>query len=265
MSADLLWTWATIGFVLMVPATLCAGWLDRRSLDGVNVWTKPWKFALAFGIHYATFAVIAYFLSEEERRSAWIVNLARASAAAGALELAYIALQAARGRRSHFNQSTTIEAFAYLLMGVGAFIVIAPAVVLGLFILMFPPVGWPIAVVLGTSTGLIGGTVLTLITATKMGAAQSHFAGGKYHSSRKLPITGWSLDGADLRPAHFLATHMMQAVPIAAVCAAWIFPASVAVGVSVFVAIAWTALTLALFRWTMKGRSLLALVGPGER
>jgi hypothetical protein len=32
---------------------------------------------------------------------------------------------------------------------------------------------------------------------------------------------GWSLTSGDLRVSHFLATHMMQAVPIAAALISW--------------------------------------------
>jgi hypothetical protein len=36
MSADLVWGWATFGFVLMVPGTLWVGHYDRRLLVGVD-------------------------------------------------------------------------------------------------------------------------------------------------------------------------------------------------------------------------------------
>jgi hypothetical protein len=103
MSADLIWGWATVGFALMVPVTLLAGHCDRRHLAGVNVWSKPYKFALSLAIHFATFAVIARFFPEAERRRSWIVLTAAVSVAAGVCELAYIAVQAARGRHSHFK------------------------------------------------------------------------------------------------------------------------------------------------------------------
>ncbi len=260
MSADVIWSWATIGFALMVPVTLWAGAVDKRLLGGVNVWAKPFKFALSLAIHYATFAVIAHYLPENDRQRTWTVLTAVVSSAAGACEQAYISLQAARGRHSHYNTSTAVEAVAAMLMGIGALIVISPAVVIAIALSVSPPEAWPAAVTLGTVTGLIGGAVLTVVTASQMGAVRSHFVNGKPVSDRKMPITGWSLDGADLRPSHFLATHMMQAVPIASVIAAATMPGFYALAVTALSAIAWTMMTLALFQRTMKGLPLAAIL-----
>jgi hypothetical protein len=266
MSAELIWGWATVGFALMVPATLWAGHHDRRLLAGVNVWAKPFKFALSLAIHYATFAVIARCLPEDERQRTWLIVTAAVSTAAGVAELGYIALQAARGRHSHFNTSTPVEAVAAALMGVGSLIVVSPAVVIGVALTVTPPNAWSAAVTVGTIAGLIGGAVLTVMTASQMGAARSHFVNGKKPGSgMKMPITGWSLDGADLRPSHFLATHMMQAVPIISVITAEALPPTAALMVSALAALGWTAMTLALFRWTMKGRPLAAILGKPRR
>ena len=76
-----------------------------------------------------------------------------------------------------------------------------------------------------------------------------------------MPITGWSLTVGDLRPAHFLATHMMQAVPIFGVVAAWLLPARPA-GIAVLVvAAAWILATFALFSIGLAGRPFTALIG----
>jgi hypothetical protein len=265
MSADLIWGWSALAFAALAPAALWAGRVDRRRLSGASVWAKPFKFALSLAIHYATFAVILRFMREDDRQSAGIVILAAASSAAGACELAYIALQAARGRPSHFNDSTAVEAVAALLMGVGALIVIAPAAAIGLALIAAPPAAWPAAVTAGAAAGLIGGTALTVWTASRMGAVRSHFATGEPVSDRAMPITGWSLDGADLRPAHFLATHMMQALPIAGLIAAGTLPPSAALVATLLAAIVWTAMTAALFRRTVKGSSLSAILGMGPR
>lgn len=259
MRADLIWGWATFAFALAVPATLWAGHADRRLLAGVNIWAKPFKFALSLAIHFATFAVIAVCLPEDERRRAWIVATASVSTAAGVGELVYIAAQAARGRHSHFNTGTPVEAVAAALMGVGALLVISPAFVIGLAFTISPPMAWPAAVTVGTISGLLVGAVLTALTGLRMGAARSHFAKGKPRSGKTMPCTGWSLNGADLRPSHFLAAHMMQTVPIASVIAAQTLPASAALTASALAAITWTAMTLALFQWTMKGHSLSAI------
>ena len=218
------------------------------------------SFALSLAIHFATFAVIARFLSEDERQRTWIVFIAAASVAAGVCELAYIGLQATRGRHSHFNTSTRVESVGAVLMGVGALIVASPAIVVCVALTVSAPSTWSAAITFGTISGLLGGAMLTVLTASQMGAARSHFAHGKAVSGNTMPITGWSLNGADLRPSHFMATHMMQAVPIASVISAQTFPAPAALAVSALAAIAWTAVTLALFRWTMKGLPLSKII-----
>lgn len=263
METDLIWAWTATAFALMVPATLLAQRVDRRRLAGASVWAKPFKFALSLSVHYATFAMIAGYLPAGDRHNIGYVLVAAVSSAAGIAEIVYISVQAARARHSHFNFSTPVEAVASVLMGIGALIIIAPAIVIGLNLALSPPAAWPLAISVATASGLVGGAVLTVVTAGRMGAVRSHFAANPPGTDRTMPITGWSLDGADLRPAHFLATHMMQAVPIASVIVAYLLPAAAAVGVSVFVALAWTALTLGLFRWTMCGRPLSALAQSG--
>ena len=52
MRADTDWTWATFGFALTVPIILWVGRYDQRLLSGVNVWSKPFKFALSLAIHF---------------------------------------------------------------------------------------------------------------------------------------------------------------------------------------------------------------------
>jgi hypothetical protein len=58
---------------------------------------------------------------------------------------------------------------------------------------------------------------------------------------------------------------MMQAVPIISVIAAEALPPTAALMVSALAALGWTAMTLALFKWTMKGRPLAAILGKPRR
>ncbi len=64
------------------------------------------------------------------------------------------------------------------------------------------------------------------------------------------------MNAADLRPAHFLGTHIMQAVPAIALVGSWLLPPTVALVLAGVVAAGWTWLTLGLFRRTVAGRPL---------
>jgi hypothetical protein len=59
-----------------------------------------------------------------------------------------------------------------------------------------------------------------------------------------------------LRPAHFLATHMMQVVPVVGLVAAWLLPEQAATLLVWLFAAGWTWLTLATFRLALAGRPL---------
>jgi hypothetical protein len=74
-----------------------------------------------------------------------------------------------------------------------------------------------------------------------------------------MMFTGWSLTGGDLRVAHFLATHMMQAVPIAAVIAVSARTGFLApYGLLLFAAL-WAAWTLAEFSVALAGEPALVM------
>ena len=71
------------------------------------------------------------------------------------------------------------------------------------------------ATCLGVVLGLLGGTILTLVIAFRMGGAPGRHVGLEPASAPRLPLTGWSLAVGDRRVPHFFATHMMQALPLA--------------------------------------------------
>jgi len=88
--------------------------VDGRMLLGRNVWTKPWKFATSIAIFTATMAWILPSLSLAER----IERLATYTVgAAMTVEIILISTQAARGVRSHFNQTTTLNTAIFAVMG----------------------------------------------------------------------------------------------------------------------------------------------------
>ncbi len=66
-------------------------------------------------------------------------------------------------------------------------------------------------------------------------------------------MTGWSLVGGDLRISHFLATHMMQVVPVAAVILGRAMPQGFAISGTLLFAMVWTGWTIFEFRTALGG------------
>jgi len=67
----------------------------------------------------------------------------------------------------------------------------------------------------GVALGLIGGFAATLTAAGYLSIHGTHVVGVHPAGGTTLPVVGWSMVAGDLRPAHFVALHMMQVVPLA--------------------------------------------------
>jgi hypothetical protein len=208
---------AAIMLAFAIP-TLAALLLDDRQLHGVSVWDKPLKFEISLTIHLLTLGLLSRTLSvavagTRRIRAAYLVS---ALAAVG--EIAYIVLQAARARESHFNVATHVEALMYKMMGLGATALVVCAFIIGLGIHRGGKPGVGGGISYGAAWGLMLGAVGTFITAGVMSAGlvdgPGHWVGGVHSDAHGLPLTGWSTTGGDLRVAHFCATHMMQTLPL---------------------------------------------------
>lgn len=246
-------------FLILLPAAI----VDPREINGAGVWDKPLKFGVSLGLHFFTIALLVQLL-DARRRSGIASTLAIAAASSAAVfEAVYVVGQAARGRRSHFNFETTFEATMYAAMGAGAVLLVLLPFVVGL-LLAFQKDGNRSGLKLGAVLGLTIGPVLTLIVAGYMSASGSHFAGapnlGGPSDAGGLPFFGWSLREADLRPAHFVATHLIQAAPLAGLAVDRLAPAMARPFVW-FVVIGLSALSAALFAAAVSGGAPLSIIG----
>jgi len=207
--------WALTGFaVALLAGFAAAGALDARTFQGANVWLKPAKFALSFVVLFATIALVVERLSAPVREGRTLRLTLAAMTIAFWAEMAYIGGQAGRGAASHFNVDTPAAALLYSLMGLGAV-----TLVVGIGI-----VGWlawrdqDAALGPGLRRGVFLGFVLsmaaTLITAGVLSSNGSHFVGTPSSGAPVMPLLGWSGEVGDLRPAHFLALHAMQVLPL---------------------------------------------------
>ncbi len=195
-------------FVVLTP-----GWfIDDRVLEGANVWTKPQKFAVSLFVHFMTLAVLAQTLPRNFRTGPSLSITTYLAIGALVLETVYIVIQAARGRRSHFNYDTGLEAALYAAMGVGALLLVLVAIVLGVQIWRRSEASAGLKT--GAAAGLILGGVLTLVMSGYMSSNASRWVGVHPEGGAVVPLFGWSREVGDLRPAHFVSLHMMQTLPL---------------------------------------------------
>jgi hypothetical protein len=238
----------------MVPLTIALA-LDPRLIEGQPIWLKPVKFHLALVIYLLTVAWFARFAPagflQDRRYRAFQATAIIAILA----ELAWIGGAAALGTTSHFNISTPVWSVLYALMGVAATLLTTLSTVLGLPILHNRNTGLPPALRHGIGWGLLLTLPLTLITAGTMSGMGGHFIGPTFPQDT-LPFMGWSLTAGDLRVSHFLATHSLHAIPLAAWAAHRLLPAH-ALPLTWAAAILWAAFTLATFAQALAGQPFL--------
>ena len=205
---------AAVGVIGLLPL-LGLGMIDDRLYNGINPWIKPAKFFASLAVHLVTLAVLLRLLEVHHRKALVTTVLAAGTVIVAWGESLYIAVQAWRGRASHWNVETEWEAMIYGVMGIGAVYLIAVAGLLGLVILIAgrkeigPGLRW------GAGLGLVLGFATTLVVAGYLGGHEAgHWVGGERTDANGLPVVGWARDGGDLRVAHFFALHMMQALPL---------------------------------------------------
>lgn len=128
-----------------------------------------------------------------------------------AVEQAVIFAQAARGTTSHYNAATPLDAGLFAAMGV--FIALNTAMT-----------GWALYLVWRHRphgpAGYVWGVRLSLlvfVAGSLLGGVMIHLhqhTVGAPDGGPGLPGLGWSTRAGDLRAAHFLGMHALQALPL---------------------------------------------------
>lgn len=243
--------YAALLLALIVPMALLAG-LDERVVRGANVWIKPIKFALAIAVLALTTAWFVGHLEPTQRKSRAVRRIVALLIGAGSFELGYIALQAALGQGSHFNVGDALHGIMYTLMGVGALLLTATQPMLAWQLRSHADPARPPALRLAVRWGLTLSFVLGAGSGMLLSGLQPPDAG----AGPMLPVFGWSLQGGDLRPAHFIGIHVAQALPLAGL---WLSRRAVASDVRVarwvrLLALAYTVIFAAALAWGLMGR-----------
>ena len=226
---------------------------DTRLVTGINPWIKPMKFAISIAIFLATIAWYTSELQPGPRARAWITRTVLGTML---IEIVCIVGQAARGTTSHFNQSSVFDAAIFSLMGIAITVnTLAIAAMLWLLRRDTPPAraGYLWGVRLGLALFVLGSLLGFVIVANN-----GHSVPGP-DGGAGLPFLNWSVDRGDLRVAHFIGLHALQALPLlgAGLDGSAVAPASRIRAVSA-VAVVWLALMGATLALAVGGRPLVA-------
>jgi hypothetical protein len=185
-----------------------AALFDERTITGLNAWVKPMKFAVSIGIYLWTLA----WLLGELPPGRWGRGVVRwATVLAMAVEMSLIGVQAARGTTSHYNIATVFDAMVFSWMG---FMILVNTLAVAFLLLLFcrPLPALPRAYAWGIRLGLLV-FLLGSLEATVMIKGMAHTV-GLPDGGPGLPLVNWSTRGGDLRIAHLLGLHALQAFPL---------------------------------------------------
>lgn len=198
------------GLLCLLFALFCA--VQTRYSDiqvmGVNAWFKPLKFALSTFLFAWAMAWYAYYLEEPGvvKIYNWAIIITLG------FEIVYIAMQAARGQLSHYNQSSPMYAGLYSLMALAATVATLWTAYLGMLFFQkdFPQL--PDYYVWSIRIGIVLFVIFSL-EGFVMGSKMSHTIGGP-QGGPGIPLLNWSTQYGDARIAHFIGMHALQILPV---------------------------------------------------
>ncbi|RZK62632.1 MAG: hypothetical protein EOO59_02020 [Hymenobacter sp.] len=183
--------------------------LDHRLVMGAPVWLKPLKFSLSIVAYTWTLAWLLADLPAPAQRA--VRRISGGVALSMVVEIAVIFVQAGRGVTSHYNASSPLNGALFGLMGV--FIAVNTVLTIWALYLAwrYRPHG-PAGYVWGLRLGL-----LVFVAGSMLGGYmihnQQHTVGAPDGGPGLLGL-GWSTVAGDVRIAHFLGMHALQALPL---------------------------------------------------
>lgn len=252
----------------LLAVALFGLWADPRTITGAPAWLKPAKFAASIGIYTLTLAWVFTYLpawTRTRRVVGWI------TAVVMVVEWAIIAAQAWRGTTSHFNVGTALDATLFSVMGASIVLqtlaTIAVAAALWRQTFDDRALGWALRLGMTiTIAGAFSGGLMTRPTQAQLDGMRggerittvgAHTVGAP-DGGPGLPGTGWSLEHGDLRVAHFLGLHSLQALALLALLLGYRRWADRARTQLIVVAASSYVLLFALLLWqALRGQSVL--------
>ena len=241
---------------LSLAPTVAASLLEIRQFQGDNIWLKPIKFQIALSVYMITLAFFSRWLPKGVLDQGRMRLFQKIVIICIFGELIWIGGAAFLGTASHFNINTPLSGALYGMMGAFAVTLTSASLVWGVAIARNPKTGLPRALHLGIALGLILTFPLTLLTAGTMSSFPGHLV-GEAITGERLWLLGWSREVGDLRAPHFLATHALHGIPLAALAAHLTLSPATAARVTWAAALVYSGLTLWAFLTALRGLPLI--------
>ncbi|WP_097325139.1 hypothetical protein [Paractinoplanes atraurantiacus] len=208
----------TAAMAVLALVTAAGLAVDDRTLLGANVWLKPFKFAVSFAVYGFTLAWILSVLPRRSRPAEWASTVI---VAVSVIEVAIITFQAARGHRSHYNDTTPFDSLLWSIMGSSIMVLFVAHLVVATVALRqrLPDRVAAYGIRLGLALALLGflaAVPMVMPMDTGLAGISGAHAVGVPDGGPGLPLTGWSTTGGDLRIGHFIGMHGLQALPLLA-------------------------------------------------
>jgi hypothetical protein len=207
--------WAGLANLVLFAVLAGVAFFNSTQIFGINRWIKPMKFAISIAVYHWTLAWLLSYLKGRETQIRWI---AWGTVIVMFCEIILILVQAARGTHSHFNISTPLNAMIFSLMGI---LIAASSLLAGYVTALYftSPIDLSPAYLMGIRLGLLL-FLLGSLEGGYMASTRGHSVGVP-DGGPGLALTNWSTTGGDLRIAHALGLHALQALPIAGAFFDW--------------------------------------------
>lgn len=215
----------TAAMFILAAVALTGLVFDDRTIGGAPIWAKPFKFAVSF-IAYAVMWTWLLSLQTSWRRAGWW--LGTVITAAAATEMVVITGQVIRGRHSHFNLHTPLDAALWQVMGIMIVLLFVASLVWAA-LLWREDIGdrsLTLSIRYGATLAVAGLALGGLMLFPTEAQRDARAAGsptlfgahnvGVTDGGAGLPLLGWSTEGGDLRIPHFVGMHALQLLPFLA-------------------------------------------------
>lgn len=198
----------TLFHFLLAVICFVALFIDERTLMGINVWIKPLKFTISGGIYLLTVGYLITLYPFSKRKKNIVNNIISWTLA---IEICIIVLQAARGIKSHYNQSNLLDGILFGSMGL-----LISIIVMTMVFFVIETIRLKLKTPKSVQYAILAGWLIVLFGSWVGGQMISQMAHnvGVADGGEGLPLLNWSTIAGDLRVAHFFGLHAIQIIPL---------------------------------------------------